>query len=650
MGSFLSAINNFDKEFESKNKLLSFLSIDTQINVEVSIKDNKGAPNEEYYKWQFFYGLIYSGLYKNINMGAEVFFPKGNIASNPIKLDGAIFDDLNWFEWYIKWRNDKSQDALDWLRKHLVAVIEFKRENSKRTEIVFNQQLKPEIKESEADFCLGYLYDSGRLYIFQKKNGKIIRLDESYNQKGDDSSTKELSLHLTDAYFNIPSFQELLDRVNKPSTLDRSKRSIDELDLISGVHSKQINDSMSQILRVIDKFSMGQKGYEILIQILALKIFDEKRNVNNNNRKLDFYINDDENNFKDLNDEKIESFVTRFTNLFNEAKLTYHSILKKGEVIDFTNEAHIRTIICAIQQFQDYSFVRSYKTDLYQIIFYRFANEFAKGEKGQFITPLPLIDFLVQIVNPRNDQSVIDPTAGIGDFLSLSFVNSSPKLDDNKIFGVDNDEQMIRLAELNMVLNGDGNAKLFFIPEKGSVVNKIDGNLRPIQLIPSLHKYGNWDNWRDHTTLNKFDVVLTNPPFGENRKWEPKTTHEKEMAELYELWRIGRSGGWIDYGLVFLENAYRILKENGRLGIVLSNSIAAIPRWEKAREWLIDHMRIVAIFDLPANVFADTGANTTLLVAYKPFQKDLDFLNQRGYRVFTKNIEKVGYEVKTNKG
>lgn len=38
----------------------------------------------------------------------------------------------------------------------------------------------------------------------------------------------------------------------------------------------------------------------------------------------------------------------------------------------------------------------------------------------------------------------------------------------------------------------------------------------------------------------------------------------------------------------------------------------------KAREWFMDKMRIVALFDLPANVFADTGVNTTLVIAYKP--------------------------------
>ena len=60
-------------------------------------------------------------------------------------------------------------------------------------------------------------------------------------------------------------------------------------------------------------------------------------------------------------------------------------------------------------------------------------------------------------------------------------------------------------------------------------------------------------------------------------------------------------------------------------------------------------MRIVAIFDLPANVFAETGVNTSVIVAYKPNEKDLSKLKEQNYQIFFKGIEKVGYEVKTSK-
>ena len=659
MKTFLEAKQQFDNKYShKKEEILAFLPVDLSFGRKYSIKNSKKQPNEEYYKWQFFYSLIHSGLYQKDYIGAEVSFPKGSKSSAALKLDGAIFDEACWFEWYTKWREKKNQGALDWLRNHLIAVIEFKKEDGKDVETVYNQQLKPAIKESEAEFCLGVLYDTGRLFLFQKRKGKYLRLDESNNQKGEKSSTKDLSLHVTDAYYKLPSFKQLRKKVTDVK-IDRSKRTIDDLDIITGVFSTQINEAISDILRTLDKVSMlNQRGYEILIQMIALKIFDEKKNEflkyyiqdeeHEDIHRLKFYIDPDERNYTTLNDENIQRFIKRIQNLKKQAESAYTEILSQS-FIDWRHEGHVAVIGSIVHNLQDYSFTRSSANELYQLIFYRFANAFTKSEKGQFLTPIPIIEFLVNIVNPKGGETLADPTIGSGDFLSISYVKSCGRIDDKDIYGIDNDYQMTILAQLNMLLNGDGNAKIMFQSGKGSITHKFSKTDNLVSLIPSKHKRGNWDSWDDYTELKKFDVVLTNPPFGEDRKYEPKTQHDKEIIEMYELWHIARSRNWIDLGLVFLENAYRILKENGRLGIVLSNSIASIPRWEKARNWLIEHMRIVATFDLPANVFADSGVNTTLIVAYKPTPAELVKLNSQGYCIFMRDIQKVGYEIRTLK-
>ena len=432
MKTFVDAKNEFDKKYSSQSDIVSFLPVNLDIGKKYKIKNSKNIPNEEYYKWQFFYSLIFSGLYSKDYLGVEVFFPKGNKNSAPIKFDGAIFDDSDWFTWYEKWSKNKDQESLDWLRKHLIGVIEFKKEDSKAVEIVYNQQLKPAIKESENDFCLGILYDTERLYLFQKKDGNFLRLDESFNLKGPTSTTKDLSLHLTDAYYKIPSHDQLLKKVLNIQ-IDRSKRTIDELDVITGIYSKQLTDGVSSILRVMDKLGMkNQRGYEILIQIIALKIFDEKRSAriesfldfyktNKEKERLDllFYITNKEKEFSSIDDDDVQSFIKRMRNLYNEAAEEYHYILKRDdtETISWKKQDHIKIISEIVEQFQDYSFVKSHKTDLYQIVFYKFANEFSKADKGQFLTPIPLIDFLVKIVNPRSNEKVIDPTSGIADFL-----------------------------------------------------------------------------------------------------------------------------------------------------------------------------------------------------------------------------------------
>ncbi len=664
MKTFLQAKQEFDQKYSNQKEFLAFLPVNLTVTKRCSIKDLYNKPNEEYYKWQFVYSLVYSGLYQKDNLGLEIYFPKGNKNSAPIKFDGAIFDDTSWFDVYKNWHERKNQDSLDWLRKHLIGVIEFKKEDSRNIETIYNQQLKPGIKESEREFCLGVLYDTEKLYLFQKSDNNVLRLDESFNSKGSKSTTKDLSLNLPDAYYKIPSFDQLQKRVTRIK-IDRSKRTIDDLDIVTGVYSKQLTNGVSEILRVMDKVGMkSPRGYQILIQILALKIYDEKRSAridtfldfyksDPEKEKIDllFYITDKEKGFISLGDETIQNFILRLRTLYNEASSVYHHILRRDdtETINWKNESHIRIISEVVEQLQDYSFVKSQKTDLYQIVFYKFANEFSKAEKGQFITPLPLIEFLVQIVNPRSVEKVIDPTAGIADFLSVSYVNSDSKLDDRNIYGLDNDEDMVMLAQLNMLLNGDGNAVLRYKPDKGSILWKFDDRDNLVALDPDLHGNGKWDNWKDQTKLKKFDVVLTNPPFGENRKYEPKNLQEKKIVEMYELWNVARSGNSIDLGLIFLENSYRILKDNGRIGIILSNSIASIDRWERARQWLIERMRIVALFDLPSNVFADTGVNTTLIIAYKPPEKELLKLKLENYQIFIKDIKRIGYEVRTSK-
>ena len=663
---FVEKKKEFDKKY-GKSLILgkSLVPSNGKYITNISLKDKLVKPKEEYYKWQFIYSIINSGLYSKDFIGVEISFPKGNKDSAPIKIDGCVFDSSDWIDHYQKWIEHKNVDSSEWLRNHLIAIIEFKKSDGKDIRQVFNSQIKSYLKESELAYCLGFYYDSERLYVFQRKNGKILRYDESKNEKGELSSTNDLSLELSDGYNYLPSFEQIINKINKPSEIDRSNRTVKDLDLITNVHSSQINNAISEILKKMDKVSMvNQRGYEILIQMLALKIYDEKRSERlakklqfyetkkeQDKLSLLFFINPQEKNYNGLSDEHIQSFIDRIRKLYNEASIEYKVILKDtdSETVNWKNENHIKIISTIVENLQDYSFIKSSRTDLYQLVFYKFASTFTKVEKSQFVTPLRLIDFIVKIINPKVGEKIIDPTVGIADFLSMSYANSGMSLEDTDIYGADNDDQMIMLAKLNMLLNGDGNATLKYKPDLGSLLYKFDTNKNLVPLDTNTHKGGKWDNWTNETKLMKFDVVLTNPPFGENRKFEPKTKIEKEVAELYELWELAKRGESIDMGVLFLENAYRILDEGGRMGIVLSNSIATIDRWAEARKWLMQNMRIVATFDLPANTFADTGVNTTVVIAYKPSKKELEKLRAGNYEIFVRDIKNVGYEVRTIK-
>ena len=234
-----------------------------------SFKKKDGTKNEQYFKWQFLYCVVCAGLFPKDYIGTEIHFPKGNKNSSDIIIDAAIFSEPIWFEKYKDYHHNNNQESLEWLRKHLVVTMEFKKEDNKNVSEIWDKQLKAYLKESETDFCLGVLYDTERLYLFRKYSGKFLRYSDEYNTKGIDSGTKDMSMHLPDPYRNIPNLHKVLNWAGSKEN-DRSKRTINDLDIISGLQSTQINDAMSAILRTMDKLGMvNQKGFEILVQILS---------------------------------------------------------------------------------------------------------------------------------------------------------------------------------------------------------------------------------------------------------------------------------------------------------------------------------------------------------------------------------------------
>ena len=269
--TFTEAKLNFDISNAHSSEYRCFLPVHLSFDSITSLTKKDGTRSEQYYKWQFLYGIVHSGLFPKDLIGTEVRFPKGNKSSSDIILDGAVFSDAEWFDKYKEYHTSNNQESLDWLRKHLIVAMEFKKENSKNIAEVWDKQLKAYMKESDGDFCLGVLYDTERLYLFRKSNGKFLRYSDEYNIKGEASTTKDLSLHLPDPYKNIPSLEKIKAWTGNREN-DRSQRGIDDLEIISGIQSTQINDAMSTILRTMDKLGMvNQKGFEILIQILSLK-------------------------------------------------------------------------------------------------------------------------------------------------------------------------------------------------------------------------------------------------------------------------------------------------------------------------------------------------------------------------------------------
>lgn len=645
------AIYKFDFEYKGKSLLArSLVTVDGHFTKHILLRNESNDPLEEYYKWQFIYALINSGQYSPDVIGTEIYFPKGNIGSAPIKIDAVIFSDVTWIDNYRRYRDEKDQDALDAVRRMAIGVIEFKRDG-KKIEHVFNSQIKASLKEPDSPFVLGAYYDERRLYLFKKTGDELRRLDSTKNFPTSQRILERYQLEITDPYYLFPSHHELLKLASRNVSGSHAKLKIEDLDVVYTAHDERIKGALSQILRSLDRVSMvDEEGYLVLIQLVAIKIFDEKQSEMHGT-ELSFFITEKELSFSKLAETDVQKFINRICALYEEAKKFYKHILSTNR-INWKNEAHVRAAAEIVRELQTFAFTRSRKSDLYQLVFYNFATAFKKEQHSQFLTPIPIINFLVDIVNPRRSESIFDPCCGTADFLSVSYVSANSKLDDRNLFGTDNDKKMVLLSELNMLLNGDGNANIRYVSEMGALTQKFSSDGSIVTLDPNFHYSGNWDFWPDETELMKFDVVLTNPPFGKGRSLDLSKTRDSEAARFYELYNLyvadGTSKDGLDLGVVFLENAVRSLKQGGRFGIVLSNSIASNKTWRFVRKWLCQQVRLVALIDLPQDVFAETGVNTTLIIGYKPKLRSLSSLIDDDYSVFTREIHSVGYTKKTS--
>tara|TARA_B100001121_G_scaffold122775_1_gene107639 strand:- start:740 stop:2092 length:1353 start_codon:yes stop_codon:yes gene_type:complete len=369
-----------------------------------------------------------------------------------------------------------------------------------------------------------------------------------------------------------------------------------------------------------------------------------------------------------------QSFRERINNLYKEAQKEYPKVLGREKRLfsygsDFrpSKSNDEKFLIAIIETFQQRAILKAKNESFNQIIFNNFGDEKQKADKGQFFTPIPVVKNIIKMLNPIKNEELCDPCCGICDFPAMAFRYSHRKEPEfppnaNNFYGFDLEGSNLKLAELNLVLNGDGGAVLEQMNSLSQKLLQDNSILKEGDFTTQNYNPITWNHLSDsNKDLKKFQLIATNPPFGKGRdlktgkdgKWDLP----KETVELYETYKekldLDKKGNKknpnsMDMGVLFLENAYKCLEEGGRMGIVLSNSIASIKEWQNIRKWFIERMRIVATFDLPANTFGETGVATTIIIAYKPKQSEKHLL-QADYEVFVKEVVNIGYEVKTVK-
>jgi len=626
----------------------------TSYNSKANIKDKNNTYSEEFYRARFVWSLVQSGMYPKENLCVEFSLPKGN-SKTPLKPDIVIFKNQNWMTDYEEAKQNKNYSKL---RQNMLVIFEAKK-NSKTVEAAIENQLRSAMSENESkDRIFGVYFDKlSDILIFKKLgNSPLRRYDESleFNESG----INDLNYSKRDMLNDLPSFEDFMN--NNAAITNLEKLTIDSLDAID---ETTFTDFMAQFKREADRLRPNHSERDLIVEFLTLKVFDEKRSKRDK-LNLKFYIKDNE---KKQDGTGELSFRERISQLYKDAQKEYTNVLSKPFFKYDTNYRpsdvnEERFLIALVENFQKRAILKAKNENFNQIIFNNFGEEKQKADNGQFFTPIPVVKTIIKMLNPTKTEDLCDPCCGICDFPAMAFRHAHRKdkeypQNSAHYYGFDLTKGNLKLAELNLVLNGDGGATL---QEMDSLKQKYlqDGTICKIGDFSTTNYNKEWQNKNNQDKdLKKYKIIATNPPFGKGRDLKIPKDIPNNIIDLYETYKVKSSpkkDGTIelpksmDMGVLFLENAYRLLEEGGRLGIVLSNSIASIKEWENVREWLINKMRIVALFDLPSNTFGETGVATTIIIAYKPKSNELNLLNSN-YEIFIRDIENIGYEVKTDK-
>ena len=207
-----------------------------------------------------------------------------------------------------------------------------------------------------------------------------------------------------------------------------------------------------------------------------------------------------------------------------------------------------------------------------------------KSGAGQYFTPRALIQAIVEVVNPKIDETVADPCCGTGGFLLASYhhmkqqsmdIEKQEFLKNNALYGADITPLVVTLASMNLFLHDIG----------------IDKS--PIELKDSLVE----------TNDDLYQVVLTNPPFG---------TRPQGSVEVYanrpEFVKTS------DNQVNFLQHIMSIVKTGGRVGVVLPDSVLTDQgATAKVREKLLKDYNLHTILRLPTGIFYANGVKTNVL-------------------------------------
>ena len=489
-------------------------------------------------------------------------------------------------------------------------------------------------------------------------------------------------------YFNVdPAYlpQKLDEVVAIPTAKDvddaaRIEQLKDQTKLFTRDEFTKTLRACHNIIRNNDKLS-PEAAFDEISKLLFMKIRFERDNkgmkVFTKQEYLDAAQNHEKNVRPGLKGTDLYA-LSYMQFLFRTTK----EFFKDDRLFDDKDEINIRenSFIQILEKLETFN-LSDTQDDVKGIAFEEFLGTTFRGELGQFFTPRTIVDFMTEILDPQEGEVICDPTCGSGGFLIKAFeyvrekieadirskkdslrlsiegndydalpedkqVKISHSIDKmqaalnteldtgiegsrmyqlsrNCIYGTDANPRMARTSKMNMIMHGDGHGG----------VHHHDGLLN----INGIFE-------------ERFDVILTNPPFGQNvdrgqliseadkfTDEEMKKKYKKKYGAAYDealkqvddhigesllsLYDLGNISTLTE--VLFMERCLRLLKKGGRMGMVLPEGVLNNKNLQAVREYFEGKAKIILICSIPQDVFIAAGATVKpSLVFMRRFTND----------------------------
>jgi type I restriction enzyme M protein len=262
--------------------------------------------------------------------------------------------------------------------------------------------------------------------------------------------------------------------------------------------------------------------------------------------------------------------------IFSELKNKIQSGYNMREIISRIDELRFRT--------------HSEKHEMSHLYESKIQNMGNAGRNGgEYYTPRPLIRTMVKVVDPKIGETVYDGADGSAGFLCEAFVHMSHSKGKTENLTTKDIETLQK--------------RTFYGKEKKSlayIIGTMNMILHGIEAPNIVHTNTLAENLADVQERDRYDVVLTNPPFG-----------GKERGEVQQNFPI-KTG---ETAFLFLQHFIKMLRAGGRAGIVIKNTF--LSNTDNAsvslRRLLLESCNLHTVLDLPGGVFTGAGVKTVVL-------------------------------------